>query len=60
MPRTRKSLGQEPAKVDVHLGYRGPTKWNGLSNELKLVEKYDAFKRGYSKELVGNFENHPT
>ena len=42
------------------IAYRGPNHWNGLSNELKLMDKYEAFKRGYSKELINNFENHPT
>ena len=40
--------------------YRGPNYWNDISNDLKMIEKISTFKEGYSKELAGKFENHPT
>ena len=42
------------------ISFRGPNHWNSLSNELKVLDKYESFKKGYSRELISNFENHPT
>ena len=40
--------------------FRGPNHWNGISNDLKLTEKFKSFKVGYSKSIAGKFVNHPT
>ncbi len=54
VPRMRTSKGR------ACIAYRGPYNWNSLRNELKVIEEYKAFRRGYSAELAGKFENHPT
>ena len=54
VPRMRTNKGR------ASIAYRGPYHWNGLKNELKEIEMYESFRRGYSKEISGKFENHPT
>ena len=40
--------------------YRGPSFWNGLSKDFKIIDKYPAFVREWRKVCCTNFEKHPT
>ena len=54
VPRAKTTCGQQAFSI------RGPKHWNGLTNDIRLVEKYKTFQRELraKKDLV--FDNHPT
>ena len=42
------------------IAYRGPSFWNKLDRDIKIINKYATFTREWRKICCTNFENHPT
>ena len=39
--------------------YRGPSTWNRMEANLKLINKLTSFKSGLLKRITPEFDNHP-
>ena len=40
--------------------YRGPSTWNRMEGNLKLIDKLTCFKSELLKRITPEFDNHPT
>ena len=52
VPDIRSSLGRKA------YSYRGPVFWNGIDNNIKLIQSKNSFKTEYTKFLLRDV-NHP-
>ena len=54
VPRTRTAVGGKAYSV------RGPSFWNNITKDLRLLESFSAFKSTIYSSEEAMFENHPT
>ncbi len=54
VPRVRSVAGSKAISV------RGPTFWNSITPQLRIIDKLDTFKHEISVSALAMFKNHPT
>ncbi len=54
VPKSRTNFGKRAFSI------RGPTHWNSIPKELRLVQNFNSFQRQIAEKLRQQFENHPT
>ena len=63
--RTRNQMNMQlpklkSSKARLGFAYRGPSHWNHIENEHKLINNYNSFKTAIYKRFKDQWDNHPT
>ena len=54
VPNIRSKIGR------CSITYRGPNMWNSLPNDIYLIHNYNSFRNSMLKQLLPDYDNHPT